>query len=83
MQSKPSMLRDMTAGIVVLIALALPLLPLTGGPARMKVHFRAIDDDKPHAITTRTSASVCTVMAATLAYRDPDTGAFTEVNCQE
>lgn len=84
MQGKPSTFRDVAAGVLVALALALPFVPLPGdGAARMKVHFRTSQAEPPHAFSTETSRSVCTVMAATLSYENPDNGAFTHVACSE
>ncbi|HZB91724.1 MAG TPA: hypothetical protein VE397_09800 [Stellaceae bacterium] len=84
MHGKPSTARDLVAALLVLTALALPFLPFPGdGLARMKVHFRADAREKPQLLSTETSRSVCVVMAAALSYDDPETGAFTRVNCQD
>ncbi|MGO8916505.1 MAG: hypothetical protein ACLQJR_11425 [Stellaceae bacterium] len=84
MQDKRSMLRDMAAGLIVVVALALPFVRLPGdSAARMKVHFRSDNGETPRVLSTKTSASLCAMMAAALSYEDPDTGAFTQVNCIE
>ena len=76
-------LQDAAAGVIVLAALGLPFMPLPGDNlAHMKVHFRTETGEK-HVLSTQTSRSLCTVMAAALSYDNPDTGAFTEVNCSE
>lgn len=83
MQDKASALRDATAALIVAASLALPFLPLPGdGTARMKVDFRIPGDKKPQLVLTETTRSVCAVMAAALAYDNPQTGAFTRINCQ-
>lgn len=84
MQDKRSTLHDMAAGLLVVLALALPFVRLPGdSAARMKVHFRSDNGETPRVLSTETSHSLCTVMAAALSYEDPDTGAFTQVNCSE
>ncbi len=84
MQDRPSTLRDIAAGLLVLASLALPFVPLPGDrAARMKVDFRTETGAKPQLLSTETSHSVCTVMAAALAYENPQTGAFTRVKCQD
>jgi hypothetical protein len=84
MQDKRSTLHDIAAGAIVAAALALPFVPLPGdGAARMKVHFRTSDTGKPQSFSTETSQSVCSMLAATLTYEDPNDGAFTHVNCSE
>jgi hypothetical protein len=84
MPDRPSTLRDVAAGLLVLGSLALPFLPLPGdGAARMKVDFRTGADARPQLLSTNTTLSVCTVMAAALSYEDPHTGAFTRVKCRD
>lgn len=84
MQNKHATFRDLAAGIIVTLALALPFLQLPGnGAARMKVHFRSDDGGVARMLSTQTSRRLCTAMAAALSYEDPSTGAFTEVNCAE
>ncbi|HXY98963.1 MAG TPA: hypothetical protein VEI03_03115 [Stellaceae bacterium] len=84
MQDKRTTLRDLAAGVFVTLALALPFLHLPGdGAARMKVHFRSDDGGRARVLSTETSRSLCTVMAAALSYDDPATGAFTRVNCTD
>jgi hypothetical protein len=84
MPEKPSTLRDATAALLMLTALALPFLPVPGdGFARMKVHFRSAGTLKPQLVSTDASRSLCTVMAAALAYENPKTGAFRRVTCED
>lgn len=84
MQDKRPMLRDLAASFLVVFALALPFVRLPAdSAARMKVHFRSDNGEAPRVLSTETSRSVCNVMAAALSYRDPSTGAFTEVKCSE
>ena len=84
MQDKPSALRDITAVFLVLASLALPFLPFPGdGLARMKVDFRSGLRAKPQLVSAEISRSLCSVMAATLDYRDPRTGTFTKVTCRD
>jgi hypothetical protein len=87
MQALPgnrSTARDLAAGIFVVAVLAMPFAStLWDGAARMKVHFRTSEMEKPRAFSTETSLSVCTVMAAALSYEDPSTGEYTHVACSE
>jgi hypothetical protein len=84
MAQEPSPLRDATAVLLVLASLALPFLPLPGdGLAQMKVDFRVPGAKKPQLVSTNTSLSVCTAMAAALSYDNPKTGAFTRVSCRD
>jgi hypothetical protein len=83
-QDKRSMLRDVTAGIFVAAALTMPFASmLWDGAARMKVHFRTSEMEKPRAFSTETSKSVCPVMAAALSFENPSTGEYTHVACSE
>lgn len=82
LRDRLSTLGDAAAGFVVLAALVLPFLPVPGdGAARIKVHFRAATGETPHMLSAKTSSSLCAVMAAALAYENPETGSFTEVKC--
>jgi hypothetical protein len=84
MQAKVSTARDMVVAALLLFLLALPFLPIPGdGVARMQVHFRTGQMSDTGAVTTETSRSVCTVMAAALSYEDPHTGEYTHVACGE
>lgn len=84
MQDRRWTLHDMVAGLLVVLALALPFVRLPGdSAARMKVHFRSDNSETPRVLSTETSRSLCNVMAAALSYDNPSTGAFTEVKCTE
>ncbi|HYM02431.1 MAG TPA: hypothetical protein VET85_05745 [Stellaceae bacterium] len=77
-------MRDAAAAVIVLIALALPILPrVVDGAARMHVHFRTGDMEAPRVFTTDTSRDVCAVMAVALAFEDSETGDFTRVACAD
>ena len=84
MRGNHSTLRDAAAGLLVLAALALPVLRMASdGAARMHIHFRTTEMAKPQAFTTETSRDVCAVMAAALTREDPETGEYTHVACAE
>ena len=83
MQVKRSSFHDITAVALVLAVLAVPVMHLVSDAARMHIKFRTPEMAKPQTFTTDTSRSVCTLMAATLTYENPDTGAFTRVDCGE
>jgi hypothetical protein len=84
MQGKASIVRDIAAGIFVVLVLAMPFLStLWDGAARMQVHFRTNEMAKPRHFSTDTSLSVCTTMAAALSYEDSSTGEYTHVACSE
>ena len=58
MQDKRWTLRDMAAGLLVVLALALPFVRLPGdSAARMKVHFRSDNGETPRVLSTETSAA--------------------------
>jgi hypothetical protein len=83
MQVKRSSFHDIAAVALVLAALAVPVMHLVSDAARMHIKFRTPDMAKPQTFTTDTSRSTCALMAAALAYENPDTGAFTRVDCGE
>ena len=76
--------RDIAISLLVLLALALPFMPVPGDHmTRMEVRFNARGMSAPHAFTTRTLHSVCAVMATGLAYEDPETGDYTRISCED
>jgi hypothetical protein len=82
-QDRDSSFGDAVAALIVVAALALPFLPVPGdGAADMKVNFRTGTGEPPQVLSTETSSSLCTVMAAALSYDDPSTGTFTKVRCR-
>ena len=83
MQIRRSSFHDIAAVALVLAALALPVMHLVSDAARMHIKFRTAEMAKPQSFTTDTSRSTGTLMAAALGYENPDTGAFTRVDCGE
>jgi hypothetical protein len=83
MHIRRSSFHDIAAVALVLAALALPLMHLVSDAARMHIKFRSAEMAKPQSFTTDTSRSTCALMAAALGYENPDTGAFTRVDCGE
>lgn len=74
--------RDLAISLLVLLSLAIPFMSFPGDHlTRMEVRFHASGIQPPRAFTARTLHSVCTVMAAALAYDDPKTGQYTRINC--
>ncbi len=74
--------RDLAISLVALLALAMPFLSFPGDHlTRMEVRFHGSGMAAPRAFTARTLRSVCTVMAAALAYDDPKTGRYTRIRC--
>ncbi|MGH6969493.1 MAG: hypothetical protein ACREEL_08055 [Stellaceae bacterium] len=73
--------RDLAISFLLLLALAIPFMPVPGDHVtRMHVRFHT-HGAAPHAFTAETLHSICTVMAATLAYNDPRTGQYTRISC--
>jgi len=73
--------RDIAISLAVLVALALPFMPVPGDHmTRMEVRFNT-GAAAPRAFNTRTLHSICTVAAAALAYEDPQTGQYTRITC--
>jgi hypothetical protein len=83
MHIRRSSFNDIAAVALVVAALAVPVMHLVSDAARMHIKFRTAEMAKPQTFTTDTSRSTCTLMAAALAYENPETGAFTHVDCGE
>jgi hypothetical protein len=82
MQIKGSTGRDLAISLLVLLALAIPFMPVPGDHLTlMHVRFHTREMAAPRAFTARTLHSICTVMAAALAYNDPHTGQYTRISC--
>ena len=68
--------------LLVLFGLALPFIPLPGDHiTRIAIKFRTEARAEPRSFTADTSANICTVLAAALAYDDPTSGGFTRIDC--
>jgi len=64
-------------------SLALPFVPFPGdGVAHMKVIRRDTVEPQPVKVSTEAPRSVCEVLAFSLAYENPETGAYTRVACK-
>ena len=71
------------SSLAVLLALALPLVPIPGDtPTHMEVSFRAAGMKAAHAFAASTSWSACNVLAAALTYEDAADGTFTRISCR-
>ena len=82
MQLKRSTGRDLAISFLVLLALAIPFMRVPGDHMTwIHVRFHTRGMAAPRAFTARTLHSVCTVMAAALAYNDPRTGQYTRISC--
>lgn len=74
--------RAAAATFVVLLGLALPFIPIPGDRVtRIAVQFRATATNEPTHFTARTMASICNVLAAAMAYDDPQNGGYTHIDC--
>src|SRR5579863_9130213 len=68
--------------LLVLLGLALPFIPFPGDRVtRIAIQFRNTAKDEPTRFTARTSASICTVLAATMAYDNPQSGGYAHIDC--
>ena len=76
--------RERFLATAILASLALPFIPVPGdGMARMKAVCREEAGTHPVKVTTQAPKSVCEVLAFSLAYENPETGAYTRVACQQ
>ena len=74
--------RLLATGIVA--SLALPFIPVPGdGMAHMKAVRRDEAGTHPVKVSTQAPKSVCEVLAFSLAYENPETGAYTRVACKQ
>jgi hypothetical protein len=75
--------RERLLATFIVASLALPFIPVPGdGIAHMKVIRHDTVDLKPVKVSTEAPRSVCQVLAFSLAYENPETGAYTRVACQ-
>ena len=75
--------RERLLGTLVVASLALPFIPVPGDRmAQMRAVRRDETTAQPIKVTTEVPRSVCRVLAFSLAYEDPDTGAYTRVRCK-
>ena len=76
--------RERLLATVIVGSFALPFVPVPGdGMAHMKAVRRDEATSQPVKITTQAPRSVCEVMAFSLAYENPETGAYTRVACKQ
>jgi hypothetical protein len=73
---------EATLGLLVLIGLALPFVPVPGEHVtRIAVRFQTADMRQPSSFITHTSSNICYVLSTILSYQDPGSGEFVQVNC--
>ena len=76
--------RERLLATMVVGSLALPFVPVPGdGMAHMKAVRRDEGTAAPVKVSTQAPKSVCEVLAFSLAYENPETGAYTRVACKQ
>ena len=76
--------RERLLATAIFVSLALPFIPVPGdGMGHMKAVRRDEAGTHPVKVTTQAPMSVCEVMAFSLAYENPQTGAYTRVACKQ
>jgi hypothetical protein len=76
--------REKLLATVIVGSLALPFVPVPGdGMAHMKAVRRDETRSEPVKIATQAPRSVCEVLAFSLSYENPETGAYTHVACKQ
>jgi hypothetical protein len=75
--------RERLLATMIVASLALPFIPVPGdGMAHMKAVRRDAAATEPIKVTTEAPRSVCELLAFSLAYENPETGAYTRVACK-
>lgn len=74
--------RERLLATAIVVSLALPFIPVPGDGM---AHMRAVRRDEATTVkvTTQAPRSVCEVLAFSLAYENPETGAYTRVACKQ
>jgi len=76
--------RECLLATAIVMGLALPFIPVPGdGMAHMKAVRRDEATTQPVKVATQAPRSVCAVLAFSLAYENPETGAYTRVACKQ
>lgn len=76
--------RERVVATLIVGSLALPFIPVPGdGMARMKAVRHDVATPGHVKMTTKAPMSVCEVLAFSLAYENPATGAYTRVACKQ
>jgi hypothetical protein len=76
--------RERLLATTIVASLALPFIPVPGdGMAHMMAVRREEATTQPVKVTTQAPRSVCAVLAFSLAYENPETGAYTRVACKQ
>ena len=81
---EPLSWRERLVAMMFVASLALPFIPVPGdGMAHMKAVRRDEATTRPVKVATQAPRSVCEVLAFSLAYENPETGAYTRVACKQ
>ena len=81
---EPLSWRERLLATMIVASLALPFIPVPGdGMAHMKAVRRDETTTGPVKVATQAPRSVCEVLAFSLAYENPETGAYTRVACKQ
>jgi len=81
---EPLSWRERLLATMIVASLALPFIPVPGdGMAHMKAVRRDETTTQPVKVATQAPRSVCEVLAFSLAYENPETGAYTRVACKQ
>ncbi len=81
---EPLTWRERLLATTIVVSLALPFIPVPGdGMAHMKAVRRDEAATQPVKVTTQAPRSVCEVLAFSLAYENPETGAYTRIACKQ
>lgn len=68
--------------LLALFGLAVPFIPVPGDHrTRITVQFRRPDMTAPARFTAHTTATICQVLAAAMAYQDLGKGYSTQIGC--
>ncbi len=68
--------------LLALLGLALPFIPVPGDRhTRIVVQFRRPEMAAPTRFSAHTTATICQVLTAAMAYEDPAKGYHTQVGC--
>ena len=81
---EPLSWRERLLATLIVASFALPFIPVPGdGMARMKAVRRDETATAPVKVATEAPRSVCEVLAFSLAYENPETGAYTRIACKQ
>lgn len=74
--------RDAALSLLILLGLAAPFMPLTDDHLTpMAVYVQDPDGAVARSFTTRTTTTICRVVAAAMSYDDPADGSYRRIDC--